>query len=83
MRILARKNGFVLAHYDYCGNYCFGSEREIKNLSIPCNQYGTKKEIKAELERWKKEVDFDNPKMLEIETFFIFVLRHCENNWKL
>ena len=79
MKILANKNGFVLARDGYYGNYCFGAEREIKNLSMPCNQYGTKKEIKAELERWKKEVDFDNPRMLEIENFFIFVLTHCEN----
>ena len=63
MKILANKNGFVLAHDEYYGDYCFGTEREIKNLSMPCNQYGTKKEIKAELERWKKEVDFDNPRM--------------------
>lgn len=54
MKILANKNGFVLAHDEYYGDYCFGTEREIKNLSMPCNQYGTKKEIKAELERWKK-----------------------------
>ena len=54
MKILANKNGFVLAHDEYYGDYCFGTEREIKNLSMPCNQYGTKKEIKAELERWKR-----------------------------
>lgn len=79
MKILANKNGFVLAHDEYYGDYCFGTEREIKNLSMPCNQYGTKKEIKAELERWKKEVDFDNPRILEVEAFFISVLTHCEN----
>lgn len=79
MKILANKNGFVLAHDEYYGDYCFGTEREIKNLSMPCNQYGTKKEIKAELERWEKEVDFDNPRMLEVEAFFISVLTHCEN----
>mgnify|MGYP000445850361 CR=1 FL=1 len=45
MKILANKNGFVLAHDEYYGDYCFGTEREIKNLSMPCNQYGTKKEI--------------------------------------
>lgn len=82
MKILANKNGFVLAHDEYYGDYCFGTEREIKNLSMPCNQYGTKKEIKAELERWKKEVDFDNPRMLEVEAFFISVLTHCENQSK-
>lgn len=79
MKILANKNGFLLAHDKYYGDYFFGTEREIKSLSVPCNQYGTKKEIKTELERWKKEVDFDNPRMLEIETFFISVLTHCEN----
>ncbi len=77
MKILAKKGSFVLVRDECYGDYCFGSEREIKNLSMPCNQYGTKKEIKAELERWKKEVDFDNPRMLEVESLFISVLT-CE-----
>lgn len=41
---------------------------------MPCNQYGTKKEIKSELERWKNEIDFNNPKMLEVENCFISAL---------
>ena len=41
---------------------------------MPCNQYGTLKEIKSELQRWKKEVDFDNPFMLEMENAFLDVL---------
>lgn len=72
--IVAQKNGFVLAHDNFYGDYCFGTKRELKALSMPCNQYGTKKEIIAELKRWKKEVDFNNPEMLEIEDFFICTL---------
>ena len=78
MKILAKKNSFILAHDEFHAYYFFGTEEEIKSLSMPCNQYGEKKEIKAELERWKKEVDFDNPRMLEVESLFIAVLT-CEN----
>lgn len=74
MKILAEKNGFILAHDEFYNDYFFGTEREIKNLSMPVNQYGTKKEIKAELERWKTEIDFDNPYMLEVENCFISAL---------
>lgn len=73
-KIIAQKSGFVLAHDSFYGNYCFGTERELKALSMPCNQYGTKKEIKSELERWRDDVDFDNPQMLEIEKLFISAL---------
>lgn len=74
IKILAEKNGFILAHNEFYNNFFFGTEREIKNISMPCNQYGTLKEIKAELERWKNEVDFDNPMMLEVESTFISAL---------
>lgn len=72
--IVAQKNSFVLAHDNFYGVYYFCTERELKALSMPCNQYGSKKEIIAELKRWKKEVDFNNPEMLEIEDFFICAL---------
>ncbi len=72
--ILKEKSGFILAHDEFYNDYFFGTERELKSLSMPCNQYGTKKEIRAELERWKNEIDFDNPKMLEVENCFISVL---------
>lgn len=59
-------------------------EPEYKNVvaafnSLVLAEDFIKKEIKAELERWKKEVDFDNPRILEVEAFFISVLTHCEN----
>lgn len=69
MKILANKSGFVLAHDEYYGDYCFGTEREIKNLSMPCNQYGTKKEIKAELERWKKRLILTIQECLKLKPF--------------
>lgn len=72
--IIAQKSGFVLARDNFYGDYCFGTEKELKALSMPCNQYGTKKEIKSELERWKNDIDFNNPKMLEIEGLFISAL---------
>ena len=73
-KILSEKNGFILVHDEYYNDFYFGTEREIKSLSMPCNQYGTKKEIKAELERWKTEIDFDNPFMLEVENAFLAAL---------
>lgn len=74
MKILAEKNGFILAHNEFYNDYFFGTRRELKSMSMPCNQYGTKKEIKSELERWKNEIDFNNPKMLEVENCFISAL---------
>lgn len=74
MKILAEKNGFILAHDEFYNNYFFGTKRELQSLSMPCNQYGTKKEIRSELERWKSEIDFNNPKMLEVENCFIYAL---------
>lgn len=73
-RTLAVKNGFILVHDEYYNDFYFGSERQINTLSMPCNQYGTLKEIRQELTRWKNEVDFDNPKMLEVENAFLEVL---------
>lgn len=74
MQILAKKNGFILDHDEFYNDYFFGTERELKSFSMPCNQYGTKKEIRLELERWKNEIDFDNSKMLDIENYFISML---------
>lgn len=73
-RTLAVKNGFTLVHDEYYNDFYFGNERQINTMSMPCNQYGTLKEIRAELERWKKEVDFDNPFMLEVENAFLSAL---------
>lgn len=72
--IICEKNGFILAHDESYGNYYFGTRRELKTSSMPCNQFGTKGEIKEELERWKKEIDFNNIQMLEVEEFFISAL---------
>ena len=73
-RMLAFKSGFALVHDEFYNNFYFGTEKEIKNLSMPCNQYGKLKEIRAELERWKKEVDADNLEMQEIENAFLLAL---------
>ena len=73
-RILSVKNGFYLVHDEIYNDFYFGTERQIKSISMPCNQYGTLKEIKSELQRWKKEVDFDNPFMLEMENAFLDAL---------
>lgn len=73
-RILSVKNGFYLVHDEIYNDFYFGTERQIKSISMPRNQYGTLKEIKSELQRWKKEVDFDNPFMLEMENAFLDAL---------
>ena len=73
-KTLAIKNGFTLVHDEFYNNFYFGTKREINTLLMPCNQCGTLKEIRSELERWKKEVDFDNPFMLEVENAFLVAL---------
>ena len=75
MTILAEKNSFILVHDEYYNDFYFGTEREINSLSMPCNQYGTLKEIKNELNRRKTEIDFDNPFMLEVENAFLAALQ--------
>lgn len=74
MKVLAEKSGFLLVHDEFYNDFYFGTASEIKNLSMPCNQYGTQKEIKTELERWKSEIDFNNPYMLEVENCFLAAL---------
>lgn len=70
--ILCEKGNYVLVKDNDCENfYFFGSIRSFETLSFPVNQCGTLKEVKSELTRWKNEVDFDNPKMMEIENAFL------------
>lgn len=71
--VLCQKNGFALVK---CKDfYRFGSWTDFCKVDgIPENQCGTKDEVKSELERWKNEIDFDNPKMLEVENCFISAL---------
>ena len=38
------------------------------------NTSGSKQDIINEMERWKKEIDFNNPFMLEVENGFIKAL---------
>lgn len=74
MTILAEKNGFLLTKE---GNfYQFGHKRDFSSFwGVPVSQWGTKEAIKAELERWKNEIDFDNSFMLEVENAFLAVLK--------
>lgn len=71
--ILCQKYDFALVkNGDF---YKFGTWQEFSNIEgVPVNQSGTKVEIKAELERWKNEIDFDNHKMLRVENAFLDVL---------
>lgn len=77
-KTLAVKNGYILMHDENYNDFYFGTETQIKNLSMPCNQYGTLKEIKSELTRWKNEVDYNNPFMLEVENAFLLALTDNE-----
>lgn len=73
MTILAEKNGFLLIADGE--NYKFGHKRQLSGFwGVPVGQCGSKEEIKSELERWKTEIDFDNPFMLEVENCFLAVL---------
>ena len=70
--ILCEKNNFILVKDNDCKDfYFFGTIRSFEALSFPVNQCGTLEEVKNELTRWKNEVDFDNPKMIEIENAFL------------
>lgn len=66
--LISKINGFKLCRE--------GEEFYIKmpdNTTV-VNLGGSKKEVIDELERWKKEIDFNNPFMLEIENIFIETL---------
>lgn len=73
MTILAEKNYFLLTEEN--GFYQFGHKKDFSGFwSVPVSQYGTKEAIKDELNRWKTEIDFDNPFMLEVENAFLAAL---------
>lgn len=73
--ILCEKDNFILVKDNDCKDfYFFGTIRSFEALSFPVNQCGTLEEIKNELSRWKHEIDFDNPKMAEIENAFLAAL---------
>ena len=73
--ILCEKDNFILVKDNDCKDfYFFGTIRSFEAISFPANQCGTLEEVKSELTRWKNEVDFDNPKMLEIENAFLATL---------
>ena len=73
--ILCEKDNFILVKDNDCKDfYFFGTIRSFEALSFPVNQCGTLEEVKNELTRWKNEVDFDNPFMLEVENAFLEAL---------
>lgn len=43
--------------------------------STMVNTSGSKQKVISEMERWKKEIDFNNPFMLEVENKFIATLK--------
>lgn len=68
-KILARKNGFDLVQSD--DNF-YSMIYPLGNTCV--NTSGSKQELVDELMRWKKEVDMNNPFMLEVENTFINAL---------
>ena len=74
-KILCKKSNHILVKDNDCKDfYFFGTIRSFEALSFPVNQCGTLEEVKNELTRWKNEVDFDNPFMLEVENAFLEAL---------
>lgn len=74
-KILCEKDNHILIKDNDCKDfYFFGTVRAFERLSFPVSQCGTLEEVRNELNRWKKEVDFDNPFMLEVENAFILAL---------
>lgn len=73
MKILAEKNGFLLTTDGKY--YQFGHKSDFSDFwCVPVAQYGTKEAVKKELTRWKTEIDFNNPYMLEVENCFLAAL---------
>lgn len=73
-KILQKKYDFVLVEGEP-GFYAFGHENNLLcPWGFPVEQCGTSEEIKQTLTNWKNKIDFNNPKMIEIEDYFISVL---------
>jgi hypothetical protein len=70
--IIKQINGFKL---------CRGKNKKdfyyviLPNGETMTNLSGTKNEIITELQRWKKEVDFNNPFMFKVENALINALK--------
>lgn len=66
--LISKINGFKLCRE--------GEEFYVKmpDNTTMVNLCGSKKEVIDELKRWKKEIDSNNPFMLEIENIFIETL---------
>lgn len=67
-RLLAAVNGYRL--------YREGEFYQVESIrgESMVNTSGTKCEVRQEMERWKDEIDANNPFMLEIENAFILAL---------
>lgn len=73
-KVLKEKSDFVLVEGEK-GFFAFGNRENLRcPWGFPVDQCGTKEEVKEELERWKNEIDFNNPCMIEIENCFIGAL---------
>lgn len=68
--LLAYKNN----HYLFTNGEYFWFTTDYTGKRWNVNQFGTKQEVLDELNRWKIEVDQNNPYMLEVENNFINVL---------
>jgi hypothetical protein len=66
--LIARKHDFRLYKEDDFYKVVTPNGKSMVNAS------GTKKEVTAELKRWKDEVDYNNRFMLEVENYFIKIL---------
>lgn len=76
MTVIDTKKNYFLVRFDGSDNsFAFGTNEMLTSpWGIPVNQLGTKEEIIKILNYWKTDIDFDNPKMLEIENSFIKTL---------
>lgn len=73
-KILKEKHEFVLVEGEK-DFFAFGHRENLFcPFGFPVEQCGTKEEVRATLECWKNEIDFDSEKMLEMENCFISAL---------
>lgn len=70
-KILAIKNGFKLYQ---SGDFCYIKTPEGRTM---VNISGSREKVANELKRWKRQIDYNNRFMLEVENAFLDILNSC------
>ena len=80
VRVIARRNGFVLAEGKPNGFYMFGPESYLHDAwGFPVEQCGSNESLIRTLELWAYEIDKDHPLAREAWEYFIKILLEIGN----